>query len=63
LDEAGDAAPPDIRNRPQERLGASKGVNLGVAAREREAAPPRVAWESQRHLNAWEGAGGVKPGE
>ncbi len=43
LDEAGDAAPPDIRNSLQERLGASAGVNLGAAAREREAPPPRVA--------------------
>jgi len=43
LDEAGDAAPPDIRNGPQEGLGASAGVNLGAPAREREAAPRRVA--------------------
>ena|SRR5260221_14544173 len=43
LDEAGDAAPPDIRNGPQERLGTSTGVNLGAPAREREAAAPRVA--------------------
>jgi len=43
LDEAGDTAPPDIRNGPQERLGASAGVNLGEPAREQEAAPPRIA--------------------
>ena len=55
LDEAGDTAPPDIRNGPQERLGASAGVNLGEPAREREAAPrhvacgnPSVAWTRER---------------
>ena len=36
----GTAAPPDIRNGPQKRLGVSTGVNL--AAREREAAAPRI---------------------
>src|SRR5712691_11521154 len=43
FDEAGGAAPSDIRNVPQECLGASVGVNLGAPARERKAAAPRVA--------------------
>ena len=43
LDETGDAAPPDIRNGPKERLGANAGVHLGAATREREAARPRFA--------------------
>jgi hypothetical protein len=41
--EDSDAVPPDVRNGPQERLGARAGVNLGGLAREREVAAPRVA--------------------
>jgi hypothetical protein len=33
LDKAGDAAPPDIRNGPRERLGVSAGVNFSWARR------------------------------
>jgi len=43
LDEAGDAAPPDIRNGRQEGLGASAVGNFETPAKEREAAPPCVA--------------------
>jgi hypothetical protein len=38
FDEVGDAAPPDRRNGPQERLGASAGVNYETTTREREGA-------------------------
>lgn len=64
LDEAGDAAPPEIRNGTQERLGAGPGVNLGAGEGTGSGAASRRALrESRRRLDAWEGVGDVKPGE
>jgi len=63
LDEAGDAAQPDIRNGPQERLRASAGVSLGAHEGTGSGAASHRAQESRRRLNAWEGVGDVKPGE
>ena len=57
LEEAGDAAPPDMRNGTQERLGAGAGDGTGSGAASRRAR------ESRRRLDAWEGVGDVKPGE
>jgi len=63
LDEAGDTAPPDIRNGPQERLGASAGVSLGAGEGTGNGAASRRVQESRRRLNVWEGVSDVKPGE
>jgi len=63
LDEAGDAAPPDMRNGTQERLGAGAGAGLGAGEGTGSGAASRRARESRRRPDAWEGIGDVKPGE
>ena len=63
LEEAGDAAPPVIRNGTQERLRVGAGVGLGAGEGTGSGASSRRERESRRRLDAWEGVGDVNPGE